>query len=303
MPVIMVDRANDKPTANLPNIASLMPPPPPTEFEVATLKPTDPDFKGGRFQVQNGRVNIQGIPLVVFVNQIWNFDERAEVIGLPDWANTDRYDLVAKAPAGALSMSVTPDSQNNSAPADVDILFTMLKNLIIDRFQVKAHYEERPTSAFNLVATKPKMKAADPSNRTGCKEGPGSDGKDPRIANPQLNRLVTCLNISMAQFADQLQNMASGYVHSPVLNKTGLEGAFDFTLSFSGAGIVQGGGRGGDRGGDAPQPGNQANASDPSGGISLMDAINKELGVKLEELKRPVRVLVVDHVNRTPTDN
>ena len=271
MPVTLVDRANDKPTANLANIASLLPPPPPTEFEVATLKPAIPDFKGGRFQVQNGRVNIAGIPLAVFVNQIWDFDERSEVVGLPDWANNDRYDLVAKAPAGALSMSVMPDSQNNNAPADVDILFTMLKNLMIDRFQIKTHYEDQTRSAFNLVASKPReMKAADPSNRTGCKDGPGPDGKDPRIANPQLNRLVTCLNISMAQFADQLQNMASGYVHSPVLDKTGLEGSWDFTLSFSGAGIIQGGGgRGGDRGGDAPQPGNQANASDPSGGISL----------------------------------
>jgi uncharacterized protein (TIGR03435 family) len=304
MPVIMVDRANDKPTANVANIAALLPPPPPTEFEVATLKPTSPDFNGGRFQVQNGRVNIAGIPLAVYVNQIWDFDERVEVVGLPDWANTDRYDLVAKAPAGALSMSVTPDSNTNTAPADADILFSMLKNLMIDRFQIKAHYEDQTRSAFNLVASKPKLKAADPSNRTGCKDGPGPDGKDPRIANPQLNRLVTCLNISMAQFADQLQNMAGGYVHSPVLDKTGIEGSFDFTLSFSGAGIIQGGGRGegGGRGGDAPQAG-QPNASDPSGGISLMDAINKELGVKLEEVKRPVRVLVVDHVNRTPSDN
>lgn len=240
MPVVVMDSAIEKPTANPVNISELLPPPPPTEFEVATLKPTDPEFRGGRSQIQNGRVNLQGVPIGAIVGQIWNFDERTEVVGLPDWANTDRYDLVAKAPAGALSMSITPDAQVNTLPADVDILFTMLKNLLTDRFQIKTHYEDRPVSAFNLVATKAKMKKADPSNRTGCKEGPGADGKDPRVGNPALGRLVTCLNISMPQFAEQMQNMASGYIHSPVLDKTGLAGSWDFTLSFSGAGILQG---------------------------------------------------------------
>ena len=241
-----------------------------------------------------GRIEYRGYPLKILIRTAWDIPSEEEIVNAPKWLDSARFDVIAKA---------STITRNSSATEAADI-HLMLRALLADRFKLVTHYEDRPVTTYTLVAAKPKLQKADPSNRTGCKEGPGPDGKDPRIANPQLNRLVTCLNMSMAQFADQLQNMASGYVHSPVLDKTGLEGSWDFMLSFSGAGIIQGGGgRGGDRGGDAPQPGNQANASDPSGGISLMDAINKELGVKLEEVKRPVRVLVVDHVNRTPSDN
>jgi uncharacterized protein (TIGR03435 family) len=102
--------------------------------------------------------------------------------------------------------------------------------------------------------------------------------------------------MSMAKFAEMLMGLAPGYIHAPVLDATGLEGTFDFTLSFSTAGQLQSGGR---RGGD----GAAAQASDPNGALSLLDALPKELGLKLELQKRPVRVLVIDHVEQRPTDN
>jgi len=52
--------------------------------------------------------------------------------------------------------------------------------------------------------------------------------------------------------------------------------------------------------GDGPAP---PQASDPNGGISLLDALPKQLGLKLETSKRPVEVLVIDHVEQKPTDN
>jgi hypothetical protein len=69
------------------------------------------------------------------------------------------------------------------------------------------------------------------------------------------------------------------------------------------AGMGQGGGRGG-RGGDSAQPSRATpEASDPGGGLTLLEAAEKQLGLKLELQKRPVSVLVIDHVEQKPTDN
>jgi uncharacterized protein (TIGR03435 family) len=146
---------------------------------------------------------------------------------------------------------------------------------------------------------KPKLKAADPSNRPGCKEGPGPDGKDPRTANPAASRLLTCLNMTVADFAAQIPNRAGGYfmdLPGGVVDATKIEGAYDITLNFSVAGALGGGGRGGGAG--AP-----GEASDPGGAITLQEAIEKQLGLKLEPQKNPGMVLVVDHVEEKPTDN
>jgi uncharacterized protein (TIGR03435 family) len=68
--------------------------------------------------------------------------------------------------------------------------------------------------------------------------------------------------------------------------------------------IMVQGGRGGGRGGDAGAPGGGiVEASDPGGVLSLFDAVEKQLGLKLEPQKRPVSVLVIDHIERKPTDN
>ena len=85
------------------------------------------------------------------------------------------------------------------------------------------------------------------------------------------------------------------------LDATGLDGAWDFTLSFSPVGVFR---NGGDRGGDGGQPsGETAAASDPNGALTLPEAIDKQLGLKLEKERRPVSVLVIDHVEQKPTDN
>jgi uncharacterized protein (TIGR03435 family) len=161
---------------------------------------------------------------------------------------------------------------------------------------MKFHFEDRVIDAFTMVAANPKMKKADPLNRTGCKEGPGDDGKDPRIANPILGRLISCRNMTMAQLADQLPNLAGGYIFTPVLDSTGLKGAYDFTLSFSTAGQLH----------SAPPPSTSdpnGATSDPNGGLSLPDAMARQLGVKLIKERRASPVLVLDQIEEKPTDN
>lgn len=206
----------------------------------------------------------------------------------PKWMDSAKFDVVAKA-------STSTNGPADAPQVDIDDIRAMLRALLIDRFKMKVHTENRPVSAYVLTAAKPKLQKADPTNRTGCHEGPGADGKDPRIANPILSRLLTCQNMTIAQLSEQLQYQAGGYVHTPILDSTGLTDAYDFTLSFSAIGVLQNGLPG-------TQPGG-ANASDPNGGISLPDAMSKQLGLKMELQKRPMPVLVIDHVEEKPTDN
>jgi hypothetical protein len=155
-------------------------------------------------------------------------------------------------------------------------------------------------ASYDLVAVRPKMKKADPSSRTKWTEGPGADGKDPRNSNPAISRLVTVQNMTMSQLGEKLRYIAGGYIHNPVLDKTGLEGGYDFMLSFSAAGIINNGGRGGVLivGGNAGPVAIGGAGQDPSGGTSLFEAMEKHPGIKLQEAKRSVPFLVIDHVEK-----
>jgi uncharacterized protein (TIGR03435 family) len=115
----------------------------------------------------------------------------------------------------------------------------MIRALIVERFKMDAHMENRPVNAYTLMATKPKLKKADPTTRTKWQEGALPDSKSGKNANPSLGRLVTCQNVTMAQFAELLPGIAPGYLHTEVLDGTGLEGGWDFTFSFSPMGVLQ----------------------------------------------------------------
>jgi len=300
LPVIVVDKANETPTENPPEVAKAFSAIP-LEFEVADVKPSDPDAQNGaRLQIQPGaRIDIHNLPLKFLIEQIWNVTDEM-VVGAPKFMETDKWDIVAKAPS--VVATTGPTAEQNGPPIDIDTLYGMLKTLMAERFKLAVHMEERPLSAYTLLTVKPKMKKADPTSRASCKEGlPTLSKNDPRDANPVLGRLLTCQNTSMKQFAEQLRFLANGYVHSPVLDSSGLEGGWDFTLSFSTIGQLRGGDGGG--GAAAANPTGTASASDPNGAVSLPDAIEKQMGLKLELQKRPVEVPVVDHIEQKPVDN
>jgi uncharacterized protein (TIGR03435 family) len=112
---------------------------------------------------------------------------------------------------------------------------------------------------------------------------------------------LSCQNVTMEYFASRLQNLAFGTINFPVEDVTGLQGGFDVAMSFSpNAGMNFGGpGRGG-----APPAGENAiaSASDPTGGMTIFEAIEK-LGLKLEQRKRDVPVIVIDRIESKPTEN
>ena len=250
-PVIFVDSVNEAPTPNAADISKFLPPPPALEFDVAVIKPTNPDFKGTRMQILADRINIQGATLSILLQQF--YDVTPDMMqGAPKFMDEDRWDITAK------MISTDP---GQPPQADPETRTKLIIKLLEDRFKLKMHFEDRVVPAYTLSSVKPKMAKADPTTRTGCYEGPGPDGKDPRVANPLLSRLLYCRNMTMAQFADQLPQQVNGYVHSAVLDKTGLTDAYDFTLSFSGIGILQDSLQG------PGQPG--AGAADPNGALSL----------------------------------
>jgi len=224
------------------------------------------------------------MPLLSLITQAFNLAPFEQPVGVPKWlgdnSTAHNITIVAKAPAGA-----SPDPQNN--PQARDILNAMVRALLMDRYKMVVHYEDQPRDAYTLVAAKPKLTKADPSNRTGCTRE--------NQQNPGALRLV-CQNITIAQFAEQIQSYDS-QIFYPVLNGTGIDGAWDFTLSYSLAASLPRLGRGG------PVAGPNGEPADPSGALSFIQAVEKQLGLKLETHKRSVPVLVIDHIEEKPTEN
>ncbi len=162
-PVIVVDQVNKKPTDNPPDLATKFPPPPPAEFEVADIKPSAPITNPGQFGqvgfLPGGRVNLPRFPLMLAISLAWNIPSD-EIVGAPKWLSSTNFDIIAKAPVEAAPVT---------GGAPLQDLGPMLQALLIDRFKMKIHFEERPVTAYTLVQAKPKLKKADPAGRTGCK--------------------------------------------------------------------------------------------------------------------------------------
>ncbi len=287
-PVFQVASVDETPTPNAANIAEALPEPPAAPFEVTVIKPSAPDEHGyGR--ITGDQIETRAIPLMFLISFGWdlNPNNKESIANAPKWLDSTKYDIRAKAGA-----NVRVDKFASGNLINYEDLRNMVRAMITERFQMKWHMEDRPVTAYTLMAVKPRLKLTlDPTERTKCKEGPGPDGKDPRIANPILNRLITCQNMTIAQIGDELQRVAAGYIFNTVVDGTGLKGSYDFTLSFSSVDKT------------LPTPGDTANSSDPNGALSVFDAVNKQLGLKLEKTKRPYPVLVIDHMEETPTEN
>ena len=267
MPVLTIAKVNRTPVDNPADTMEKLGPRP-TQFDVADIKLSAPGTKED-FNMNNGRIQAKGILLRDMIQFAYDVEDDG-VKGGDKALYSDRYDIVAK-----------------TAPtASEDTLRVMLRSLLADRFGLKAHNEIQPLSVYALTAGKPKLKAADPSGRTTCVAS-AVDGA----------RTVTCTNVTLTQFAERIRDSGGGpYLDHPVVDLTGLKGSYDFTLSFS------------PRPRQAPKPAVVGAAGEPPmaeapSGLTLFEAVDRQLGLKLTAQKHPMPVVVIDHLERKPTEN
>ncbi len=288
--VLVIDQVNRKPADNPPDVAKKLPVLPKAEFEVGTIKPVNPNapFNRGVIGVQpGGRVNLPPLSLRTLISLAWgNSVNTDEIVGAPKWIDSARFEIVAKVPAEYVPANGPSGSLQDIGP--------MMQALITEQFKMKARMEDRPATAYTLLAAKPKLKKADPSARTGCKSSSSGSliSLTGSVSLPSTQ--VTCQNMTMAQFAEQLQTTASSYIRHPVVDATGLDGAWDFSFTFTAinpnlltnlrAALPPG------VNSDAP------GASDPVGGTPVFDAIEKQLGLRLELQKRPYPALLIESI-------
>jgi len=236
-------------------------------------------WNANRFTAQN--VILRTLVLQAFRTGSLPMFNNDAVVGTPAFADAEKYDVTA--------------TSSNSLEGSALDLGPMIRSLLEERFKMKWHTEERPVNAYTLLVAKPKMKKADPASRSHCIRANGPAG------SPPGTQTLTCQNIAMDDFADQLMGAALE-LNWPVKNSTALEGGWDFALTYGrGPAPVMAGAppAGGGEGKAAPV----AEASDPSGSLTIFEAVEKQLGLKLEMQKRPEQVVVIDHLEEKPTEN
>jgi uncharacterized protein (TIGR03435 family) len=262
------------------------------KFDVATIKPSQRALGSVVAIEPGGKVNI-GMTLKGLIQEAWGDLNPQRIVGGPKSADSSNWVIEARGAARENS----PPGMNAGMWNGMDLhsMRMMLRALLVDRFKLEAHIEEREVSGYALVAAKPKLRKADPANRPGCKDGPGADGKDPRTANSAASKLTTCLNVTLTQFAEALSAWSPEdtilFGFPPVADATGIEGKYDITVNFTPPRVIE------------VVAATREDRSEPDRTISIFDALKDQLGLKLESRKVRTQVLVIDHVDEVPSEN
>ena len=235
----------------------------PMTFEVATIKPSDPARPTGPgITMRPPDVITMGTTLGYLMGFAYDMHARQIVGGAP-WVESEKYDIVGR-PQAAGVPSMTQ-------------FRALLRNLIEERFKLKTHREKRNLPAYALLvgSNGPKMSR----NETNPNGPPGAGFKAPGV--------MFVSNATMGDFATVMQG---NVLDRPVLDRTGLQGRFDFTLNwtpdesqFRGTGIQV-----------PPAP---ADAKLPG----LFTAIQEQIGLRFESVTAPVEVIVIDSAEK-PTN-
>jgi uncharacterized protein (TIGR03435 family) len=299
-PAIAITSMAETPTPNVSGIEKLLPPLPPPSFEVAVIRPNKSEWKDYQVRIDGSQVTVTATQLRL-ISFAWDISVKTVFDG-PAFFDNQVWEVTGKLPTPD-----TPLTPGSRPRIDFDQVRLMMRSLLAERFGLKTHTEDRPGMAYTLYAGTPRLKPANPANRASCTDRPAPGEKDPQTANPYLTQYTHCDNVTMDQFAREFQAHSGYIVKSPVLNRTGIEGRYDVTLSFSALHTLESLGIVPNANGQAPTAaggeGGTA-AGDPTGvPVMLTDAVAKQLGLKLVFEKRPISVLVVDHIEEKPTDN
>ena len=249
-------------------------------FDVSSVKPNK---EGGPSSVRvtpGGLLSVTNNNLRNIIRNAWNITND-QIAGGPDWLDTERFDITAKA----------------SAPFKQDEARVMLQALLAERFGLATHMETRELPVYLLVLARkdgtlgPQMKKAD-VDCAALFASVTAGGKMPeRLPNGNLpcglsvrgsQGLVTGNGVGMEQLARNL----TGGVGRIVVDRTGLQGYYDINLTF------------------APEslPGAPPETASDSGAPSLFTAMPEQLGLKLEPGRAPIAVLVIDRAERPAPD-
>lgn len=233
-------------------------------FEVATIKPTSPDWRGGRFIRMTGPLQFTATnyTLRVLIAAAYNLNTQA-VLGGPSWIDSDAYDIVAIAPG-----DVRPN---------LDQQMSMLRGLLNERFKLVLHREERELPVYILSVAKngPKLRPS---------EAPSDE--DPVVVSRIFPDRVE-LPVRNASMGQVIAVMQRSIFDRPILDRTGIRGRYDFDLEWAP---------------DESQFDGQLRGPFDSSKPSFYTAIQEQVGLKLETAKGPVLALVIDKVER-PSEN
>jgi uncharacterized protein (TIGR03435 family) len=254
---------------------------PQTEFDVVSIKRSAPDAVGGSMRsLPDGTSIMINVRVQQFITSAAPVPVR-EVIGLPDWATTERYDVTVKPPAGS-----TPEQRRQ-----------MWQSMFAERMKLIARVEEREQDTFALVFARsdrrlgPQLK---PSTLDCSPKPPGTPPAPPppppASDSDYLNRCGGMFGqgiiVSGSTTMDRLVFSLAGLAGRQVFDRTGLRGNYALTLKFS-----------------PPAPrGPAQDAPSPDDAPEFFTALQEQLGLKLQPEKTQVPVFVVERIER-PTDN
>jgi uncharacterized protein (TIGR03435 family) len=291
-PAIVIDKVDRTPTANAPDVATLIPPPRDLEFDVATVKPAADTEPQQQIRPLGSQITFSSWTMRALMVEAWQLPTGAVIANRPDWFDVTKYTILVKLP---------PDIDARNVFRDRDLIDRMLQKLLVERFQIKYHWgEQTQADAYVLLPGTPKMKKADPNSRTSCGFGP-PEGEKAVTSTPDspFDQEFHCQNVTMDQFADVAQSLAGYEIKNRVPNKTGLAGSYDFTLFYTTTRKLR------TQIAAATDAAKQAGDTtvEPVAGVSLEDAIRKQLGLRLEKQPLTLPALVMDHIEQTPTEN
>ena len=248
-------------------------------FEVASIRPNTSGTAQGQGLAgpqPGGRFVAIGATLRRLVSGAY---DGMQIVGGPTWIDSSRFDITARA----------------SSEVPVDDMRRMLRSLLADRFKLVVHTETRELPVYVLSTARsdrklgPKLRESDAAC---AKEAhnfiPAGPGGPPACGDFRMGaRSLIARGMFMPAFAQLLR----GRVGRPVLERTGLDGAYDLDLAwFSDLGLQQ-----------AP-PGSAGAGELTPEGLSLFTALQEQLGLRLQADRGPVDVLIIDSAE-PPTPN
>lgn len=235
-------------------------------FEVVSVKPTDMSARErvlGLFTYPGGRVRATSCRLDYLIEEAFSL-QPFQIAGAPRWVHEEFFDLEGKPPASSPSSRSNPSNPKLPPNAEQRL---MLQAAVTDRFQLHYHWEEKEGQVYHLVKSGKELRLDPPKDKDDFPWAGSVNG------GPSFSDGIAGINETMTQLAERLSK-ALGRL---VVDQTGIEGSFDFQARYP--------------------------YDDVSHDVaSTVLASVPLLGLKLEAARGPVKMLVIDHVER-PTGN